>query len=121
MSALVKVEIELDRTRVISFSMNEIIELEEALGVTDLVQFDDALVKALGTSFKWTRKVLWMGLRADDPDLTEEQTGTLVSPSVFGVVRDKLMQALSPQRAEPDKTAAPGSAAPPTVAGRRKL
>ena len=65
------VTVDLDRPRRLRYGMNQLIQLEEALGVpvSELTQVRMGL--------KELRLFLWVGLSWEDPDLTLEKAGEL--------------------------------------------
>lgn len=65
------VTVDLDRPRRLRYGMNQLIQLEEALGVpvSELTQVRMGL--------KELRLFLWAGLSWEDPDLTLEKAGEL--------------------------------------------
>src|SRR5690606_41904899 len=65
------VTVDLDRPRRLRYGMNQLIQLEEALGVpvSELTQVRMGL--------KELRLLLWAGLSWEDPDLTLEKAGEL--------------------------------------------
>lgn len=83
------VEIELDKVRQIRFDLNALVEVEEALGVT----FDKLQEAAAKGGMKVMRKVLWIGLKQEDADLTEHQVGAMIDASNVGKVSEAISEA----------------------------
>jgi hypothetical protein len=85
------IEVELDKVRHIRFSLNALEEMEEALGVS-VDQFGDALTKG---GIKAMRKFLWIGLKQEDPELTEKQVGDMVDIGSFLEMQGKIGEAFA--------------------------
>lgn len=117
MTQPVGVEIILDQPRHLRFDLNGIIDLSDALGVKDPGEFDKALGQAVGSDFRWLRKVLWIGLRHEDSELTEEQTGAIIDIGAMGEINAALTQALQASRPEKKHT---GRSAPAGAVGAKK-
>lgn len=66
--------IKADKARNISFSVNDLIALEEAMGTSAMALMSDA--DSLG--FKVLRDLLYFGLRWEDKELTLEHTGEIM-------------------------------------------
>lgn len=101
----------LDRERQIIFDLNALIFIEQEFGI-DTTQAGALNLKGLSD----LRRFLWVGLRHDDPDLTEEQVGHLVTMQNLGAVglavRVGLGMALPPPEAAAPISAAPEDGAP---------
>jgi hypothetical protein len=67
-------KIELDKERVLRYSLNAISLYEEKTGEPLAV----ALRELTKHSFKAIRRVIWAGLLHEDPELTEEQVGEMI-------------------------------------------
>lgn len=76
----------LDRERIISFDFNALVDIEEKYGSVE---------KGLGVlenpKMKDIRYLLYLTLKGDDEDLTEERTGRLINLKNI----DKVVEALS--------------------------
>lgn len=82
--------------REICFTLNAMAELEERYGSVD------AAFKALDAgSIKATRFVLWAALQDSDPNLTEQQVGSLIDVECMQRVMESLSSALGEDM--PDK------------------
>lgn len=84
------VEIELDKKRNIRFDLNALVELEDALGVT-IDKLEEAAAKG---GVKAIRKMLWIGLKQEDAELTELQVGAMIDISNVGHVTTVLSEAM---------------------------
>lgn len=82
------VSIELDKTRVLRIDFNALVLAEEKLGKLDLSQI-------LTGGFKTLRALLWAGLVADDPSLTEEKVGSMIGPADFQRVARAIAQSIN--------------------------
>jgi hypothetical protein len=71
------VSIELDQPRTIRMDFNALVLAEEKMGC----KLD--LANVMSGGYKSIRTLLWAGLIADDPNLTEEQVGAMVGPADF--------------------------------------
>ena len=81
------VEIELDKTRQIRFTLNALAELEDKLGVS-LSQLDNVEM-----GVKQIRTFLWAGLIHEEPELSEEAVGNMVDFENIGYVNEKINEA----------------------------
>lgn len=88
-----KVEIVLDRKRVLCFDFNAQCSLEEATGESLL---DPEFQKRLMAKPRQrdTRALLWAALRGDDPELTLEGAGKLITFDNVGLIAAKLQEAV---------------------------
>ena len=77
-------EIELDKKRTLTFTLNAMVKFEEARG--------KPIFKQDGSAAD-IRALLWSGLLKDDPKLTLEQAGSLVDESNMAYVSDKIAEA----------------------------
>lgn len=102
------VSIELDRERKLSYSLNAMCALDE-LGIQVATTKDLARPKVL-------RAVLWAGLLDDDPSLTLEQAGKLISVGDLPRLARAIEQAFA--GAQPDAAQAPEKKQGPRKARR---
>jgi len=67
---------ELDRERKFRFTLNNLVEFEELTGVS---------VEGAFGNMSLMRKILWLGFRNEDPELTEEALGDMIDtvPKLF--------------------------------------
>lgn len=111
-SAIPLVEITLDRVRHLRYDLNALIEVEERTGISLLQSFSPQMLRV-----KEIRTFLWAGLIHEDPDLTPERVGALVSPGAIGELTQKLHEALTgampKSEGEGDAGEEGGTAAPP--------
>lgn len=100
------VYIELDKKRRLSYGLNALVALQDAG-----VDVEKMNLKDLRT----LRAVLWAGLVDDDPSLTQEEVGSLVSDfATLEAIAPKVVEALD--ASQPDKK--PKSKARPRKAQR---
>jgi len=81
--------IELDKTRYLCYDMESFIMLEEEFG-----SVGDSMMALREGKMKNVRKVLWLGLIDDDPDLTEQQTGKLILIPELPMITEVLFKAI---------------------------
>ena len=81
------VEIELDKTRQIRFTLNALAELEDKLGMS-LTELE-----GLNMGVKQIRTFLWAGLIHEEPELTEAAVGNMVDFENIGYVNEKINEA----------------------------
>lgn len=81
------IEIELDKTRRLRYTLNSLAEIEEKLGVP--VQ---KLAEA-EMGMKAVRVFLWAGLIHEDAELTEREVGEMVDFDNFQYVQEKIAEA----------------------------
>lgn len=75
--------------REVRFTLNAMAELEERYGSVD------AAFKALDSgSIKATRFILWAGLMEAQPDLTEQQVGSLIDVQLMKDIMEDISSAL---------------------------
>ena len=81
------VEIELDKTRQIRFTLNALAELEDKLGVplTEL--------EGLTMGVKQIRTFLWAGLLHEEPELSEQAVGNMVDFDNIEYINEKINEA----------------------------
>jgi len=82
-------------TYVLRFGMNELIELQEAYGIDD--EDMDALMPKLAAkmdALKGRRKAVFIALKANHPEITEQQVGDLVSDVGFQQMGKLILDAL---------------------------
>lgn len=85
------VVVELDKTRHMKFDLNALVDLQEEHGnVIDV--FTAGLEKQ---DFKLIRNLLFVSLRGDDPELTEQEVGAMITMNNLTDVIGKLHEALS--------------------------
>lgn len=105
------VPIKLDRVRHLKYDLNALVLLEEQFG-----SLGAALDAVQGQSIRAIRSWLYAGLAHEDPDLTPEQAGALVSLTELPAVTDAILRALGasfPNPGKPPETESPPEA-PPT-------
>lgn len=95
-------EIELDKPRKFMLDLNAFALVEETLDM----DFMDALEKS-ARSARTLRAVLWAGLRKDDPTLTLEQVGEMISISNMEIISDAINKAMLSQMPESSPEDAP--------------
>ena len=67
--------INLDKERHLKFGFNSLIEMEKVIG-RPLTELDD------GVSIADLRSIIYVGLKWEDPELTEEGTGDLIDEGI---------------------------------------
>lgn len=93
--AMNAVTVALDRDRRLTYDLNAICAFEEVTG--------QSVISALrNLSMTNIRALLWAGLRADDPEITLEQTGALIGFTDLTEVTAALKQALRTDSATDD-------------------
>ncbi len=109
------VEIVLDRPRRLVYDFNALAAIEETLGINalDPALWEDA---ALMTATR-LRAVLWAGLLADDPDLTIEAVGAMLTPDRIETATEALTAALAASYPDGGEDADPDR--PPEARRRR--
>ncbi|MCU4863111.1 hypothetical protein OB981_24045 [Bacillus cereus] len=80
-------KITLDKERTIKFTLNTLIEVEDALGHSLADLGDKITIRAM-------RTMLTAGLRHEDPELTESYVGNLITMDNMGEVQDALGKAM---------------------------
>jgi hypothetical protein len=80
-------KIQLDKERTIKFDLNTLIAVEDSLGYS-LAEMGDKV------SIRVMRAMLTAGLRHEDPELTEEYVGSLITMDNMQVVQDALAKAM---------------------------
>lgn len=80
-------KITLDKERTIKFTLNTLIEVEDALGHSLAELGDKITIRAM-------RTMLTAGLRHEDPELTEAYVGNLITMDNMGEVQDALGKAM---------------------------
>ncbi|PGS22350.1 hypothetical protein COC59_20325 [Bacillus cereus] len=80
-------KITLDKERTIVFTLNTLIDVEDALGHSLAELGDKITVRAM-------RTMLTAGLRHEDPELTEAYVGSLITMDNMGEVQDALGKAM---------------------------
>jgi hypothetical protein len=73
------IEVNLDRTRHLKYTLNAFIELDDMLGI-NILQNPQAFLTSL--SAKTMRAFLWVGLIHEDPDLTLDAVGALIQKAM---------------------------------------
>ncbi|WP_242278585.1 hypothetical protein [Bacillus cereus group sp. BfR-BA-01313] len=76
-------KITLDKERTIKFTLNTLIEVEDALGHSLTELGDKVTIRAM-------RTMLTAGLRHEDPELTESFVGELITMDNMSAVQDAL-------------------------------
>jgi hypothetical protein len=77
----VRVPVKLDRDRTIVMSFNALCDAEEKLGVSLITTSDIDL-----TSLRSLRALLWAGLKHEDPTLTLEKVGDIITATEGGMI-----------------------------------
>lgn len=96
--------------REVRFTLNALAELEERYGSVD------AAFKALdGGSVKAARFVLWAGLMDAQPDLTEQQVGSLIDVQLMNTIMHSLSDALEADMPDAPAGVEAGSVALPNA------
>ncbi|MDA2738376.1 hypothetical protein PDQ75_24795 [Bacillus cereus group sp. Bc015] len=80
-------KIMLDKERTIKFTLNTLIEVEDALGHSLAELGDKITVRAM-------RTMLTAGLRHEDPEITEAYVGELITMENMSEVQDALGKAM---------------------------
>lgn len=83
------VSVELDKVRVIRFTMNALAEIEDNLGVP-LSELENVTM-----TIKNVRTILWAGLIHEDATLTAQEVGNMVDLSNFKEVQEKIAEAFA--------------------------
>ena len=81
------VEIELDKTRQIRFTLNALAELEDKLGVSL------SELEGLNMGVKQIRTFLWAGLLHEEPELSEQAVGNMVDFDNIEYINEKINEA----------------------------
>lgn len=84
-----KVPVFLDRLRHLKFDLNSLCVLEEKFG-----NIEKALQELERGVMRAVRVILWAGLCHEDPDLTEQAVGEMVTVDNLDVVGAALLRAL---------------------------
>lgn len=112
---IVKVPIMLDRERYLCYDFNALCDLQDEYGDGSLEEiFQKGLVKQ---DIKMMRKLLYVGLKADDETLTERQVGAMIpiSAEALHYLVDKLSEAINgsmPETTEEEGKPTPAKKAP---------
>jgi len=102
------VEIEVDESKYyLRFDLNALVRLEDAYGnIEAAFDFEENPTGAIGK----LRKILFVGLEANHPELTEEEVGamfTVENLGEFQIAIGKAMDLAMPEEGEPKKGTAP--------------
>lgn len=92
------VMINLDKERHLIFDLDSFCEIEEKYG--NVQKLFDAIGKR---SMKDLRYITWLGLKNEDEQLTEKDTGHLVTAKQLTELTSKLIMALGISLPDPDK------------------
>jgi len=108
------VEIEVDETKYfLRFDLNALVRLEDAYGnIEAAFDFEENPTGAIGK----LRKILFVGLEANHPELTEEEVGAMFTVENLGEFQTaigKAMDLAMPEEGEPKKGTAPKDHLPP--------
>ena len=79
--------ITLDKKRTLKFDLNALVDVEDRLGYSLSEMGDKVSIKAM-------RTLLTAGLRHEDPELTEEYVGSLITLDNMGAVQEALGNAM---------------------------
>lgn len=93
-----KVPVDLDKRRHLVYDLNSFAELEERFG-----SIDEAMEEIRKGKIKSIRLVLWLGLLNDDPELTEQQTGSIILIPELPMLTDKIFEAIGVSLPEPEE------------------
>ncbi len=104
------IEVNLDRTRHLKYTLNAFIELDDMLGI-NILQNPQAFLTSL--SAKTMRAFLWVGLIHEDPDLTLDAVGALIHMGNLGELNQAIQKAMTVALPEPED--ATGEAADPNA------
>ena len=110
MSIAPKIKVTLDRERTLWFSYNAFIALEEATGHSIMAGIDPKVFQ----SARGIRDFLWAGLLHEDPTLTREQVGEMLSFDRIAEIVETVAAALAESMPKPKA----GKKAPPPKASR---
>lgn len=83
------IEVELDKTRTLRYTLNALAEVEDRIGVP-LEELENVKM-----TIKNVRILLWAGLIHEDPDLTPEEVGNMVDMGNFQEVQEKVALAFT--------------------------
>jgi len=83
-------KLKLDKERNVAFDSNVMVLVEESLGKTVF-----ELVSAGRIGFREARAFLWAGLRHEDPRLTIEGAGALLTPRNLPAIAKAINEALA--------------------------
>lgn len=92
------VKIMLDRERTLKFDLNAFATLEEKHGSVQV-----AMEKMSQGNMAAFRTMLWCGLVHEDPELTEQQVGSMVDMAALKEISEKIDQAMTMSTPSPDK------------------
>lgn len=95
------VMIELDRPRRLRYGLNQLIALEDALGVP-MSELGNIKMGA-----KELRLLLWVGLQWEDPNLTIEKAGELADEADLSYIAEKIGEALTAAFGKPKNLTGP--------------
>lgn len=82
-----EITIQLDKERTLVFNLNTLVDVEESLGYSLSEMGENVSIKAM-------RTLLTAGLRHEDPELTEEFVGSLITLDNMGEVQEALGKAM---------------------------
>jgi len=106
--------------RYLTLNVNAFCDLEEAFGVPDfkgvMAIFAEQQEKA---SFRVIRTIITVAMRQDDPDLTEQEVGTIISEVGFEKASEALAAAVA--QAFPSAQGDEGNARPTKSRGTGKV
>ncbi|MBC9785107.1 hypothetical protein H1S01_11370 [Heliobacterium chlorum] len=81
------VDIELDKSRKLRYTLNALAEIEDKLGVSV------AELNGANLGMKAIRTFLWAGLIHEDSELSEREVGEMVDFDNFAYVQEKIAEA----------------------------
>jgi hypothetical protein len=102
------VTVMLDKERHLRFDLNALVDIEEGTGKS----LADVFSAGNRIPLKDFRTVLWAGLKAEDPSLTQEQVGALVGAENFTELNDSVDRAFSASQPEPTEGEPKNGASP---------
>lgn len=104
LSAAVKVM--LDKERHLSYPFNALVSFEDETG-QDLLAVFDSMAKGVRPSMKLLRAMVWCGLLHEDPELTPDQVGEMLTFRTFGDLAPLMGEAIMLALPERDPDANP--------------
>lgn len=106
-----QVEIELDRKRIMQYTLESMFEIMDklGLGLEDIAGLEKAMLAAMRADKRMLTFFLWVGLKTDDPELKEEETAGLIPATALMDVWNAMLKALGAAMPEPKKERQPGN------------
>jgi hypothetical protein len=91
------IPLQLDKERVLKFTLNSFAELEDMYG-----SVDQAMKSLEGGSMKAVRTLLWAGLIHEDPTLTPQTVGAMITMDDLETISASLITAMNLSMPEKD-------------------